>query len=78
MHEALALRHYDQRLQQPPPTIHVRHGFAYGAVLERIAFDFSGTAPIREHIDVLAEMVAHLKADLPDFLSTHRFTSHHR
>lgn len=78
MHEALALRHHDQRLQQPPPTIHERLGFTYGAVLERIAFDFSGTAPIREHIDVLAEMAAHLRADLPDFLSTHRFTPNHR
>lgn len=74
---ALTLRHRVQRLQQPPPTIHERRGFGYGAVLERIAFDFAGAGPIQEHIALLADIVTELKAELPSFLSTHQFNSTH-
>lgn len=77
LHAALPLRHRDQRLQQPPQSIQHRRGFNYGAILERIAFDCAGTAPLGDHIALLQRLVKDLKADLPLFLDTHRFNQSH-
>ena len=72
LHAALLLRHRDQQLQRPPPSIQDLGGYGYGAVLERIAFDFSGSAPIGQHITLIETMTVALEAGLPDFHATHR------
>lgn len=72
LHAALLLRHRDHQLQRPPPSIQDLGGYGYGAVLERIAFDFSGSVPIDQHIALLQTMAEALKAGLPDFHATHR------
>ena len=72
LHAALLLRHRDHQLQRPPPSIQDIDGYGYGAVLERIAFDFSGSAPIGLHVTLLETMTEALEAGLPDFHATHR------
>ena len=72
LHAALVLRHRDQQLQQAPPSIESTQGYSYGAVLERVAFDFSGSAPLGAHVALIAHLADTLEAGLPDFYSAHR------
>ena len=75
LHAALSMRHRDHQLQQPPPTIYDRQGFGYGARLERIAYDFAGSAPLTDHIAHLTAIVLEMRTGLPQFHQTHPFRS---
>lgn len=78
LHAALLLRHRDQQLQQAPPSIQDVDGYGYGAVLERLAFDFAGSAPLGQHIALIAAMAETLQAGLADFHTTHRAYAPHK
>ncbi|PZQ74913.1 MAG: hypothetical protein DI563_11040 [Variovorax paradoxus] len=69
---ALLLRHRDQQLQQPPASIADTHGFGYGAVLERIAFDFAGSTPLSTHVGLIVEIADRLESGASAFYATHR------
>lgn len=75
LHAALALRHRDHQSQSPPRSIECTQGYGYGAVLERVAFDFAGALPLTSHLAVITAMADALEAGLPDFYATHRLYS---